>query len=50
MQNQKRKSIQINLRSSISVTHTLKLVKFDCAHPLSVPKHDLALKRRKKNT
>lgn len=28
------------------LAHTLKLVEFYCAHSLSVPKHDLALKRR----
>lgn len=35
-------------QSTSSVTRTLKLVKFYCTHPLSIPKHDLALKRRKK--
>lgn len=49
MQNQNRKSRQFNL-GIICVTHTLKLVKFDCAHPLTVPKHDLALKRKIKST
>lgn len=27
---------------------TLKLVKFDCAHPLSITKHDLTLKNTSK--